>query len=82
MRLFDFCLVAYLVANILELPVDARNGLLYFHSRYENYQIKRSLNTRNPTIAMIRALELLKVIDTIDSQENQKIRNTPLQGYF
>ena len=82
MRLFDFCLVAYLVAIILELPVDARNGLIYFHSRDENHQIKRSLNTRNPTIAMIRALELLKVIDTIDSQENQKIRNTPLQDYF
>jgi len=48
---------------MLNLPVYARNGIFYFHTRYENHQVKRSLNTKDPDIAMIRALELLKVID-------------------
>lgn len=83
MRLFRFCLVAYLVANMLKLPVYARNGMFYFHTRYENHQIKRSLNTRDHTIAMIRALELLKIIDmTIDLKKIKKYEIDLARGVF
>lgn len=83
MRLFHFCLVAYLVANMLKLPVYARNGVFYFHTRYENHQIKKSLNTNDPAIAMIRALELLKVIEmTIDLKKIKKYEIDLARGVF
>ncbi|OQW69538.1 MAG: hypothetical protein BVN34_04280 [Proteobacteria bacterium ST_bin12] len=68
---------------MLKLPVYARNGQYYFHTRYENHQIKRSLNTKDPAIAMIRALELLKVIDmTIDLKKIKKYEIDLGRGVF
>ena len=68
---------------MLKLPVYVRNGMFYFHTRYEHHQIKRSLNTRDPTIAMIRALELLKVIDmTIDLKKIKKYEIDLAKGIF
>lgn len=68
---------------MLKLPVYVRNGMFYFHTRYENHQVKRSLNTRDPTIAMIRALELLKVIEmTIDLKKIKKYEIDLGKGIF
>lgn len=68
---------------MLKLPVYASNGMYYFHTRYEYHQVKRSLNTRDPTIDMIRALELLKVIDmTIDLKKIKKYEINLARGVF
>ena len=68
---------------MLKLPIYARNGTFYFHTRYENHQIKRSLNTKEPHIAMIRALELLKMIDmTIDLKKIKKYEIDLQNGIF
>ncbi|MDD2933723.1 MAG: tyrosine-type recombinase/integrase [Methylotenera sp.] len=68
---------------MLTLPVYKRNQTYYFHTRYENHQVKRSLNTKDPDIAMIRALELLKVIDmTIDLKKIKKYEIDLGRGVF
>ena len=68
---------------MLKLPVYTRNGTSYFHIRYENNQIKRSLNTKDPSIAMIRALELLKLIDmNIDIKKLKKYEIDVGKGIF
>ena len=68
---------------MLTLPVYKRNQIYYFHTRYENHQVKRSLNTKDPDIAMIRALELLKVIEmTIDLKKIKKYEIDLEKGIF
>lgn len=68
---------------MLNIPVYARNGVFYFHTRINQHQVKRSLNTKDPTIAMIRALELLKVIDmTIDLKKIKKYEIDLARGVF
>lgn len=68
---------------MLSLPVYARNGIYYLHTRLGPHQIKRSLNTKDPQIAMIRALELLKVIEmTIDLKKIKKYDLDLANGIF
>lgn len=68
---------------MLNIPVYARNGVYYFHTRINQHQVKRSLNTKDPTIAMIRALELLKVIDmTIDLKKIKRYEIDLARGVF
>jgi hypothetical protein len=60
---------------MLNLPVYTRNGMYYFHTRIDNHQIKRSLNTKDPQLAMIRASDLLKVIEmTIASKKLKSMK--------
>lgn len=45
---------------MLNLPIYARSGVYYFHTRIAGRQFKRSLGTSNPLVAKLRALEFLK----------------------
>jgi len=47
---------------MLTLPVYRRGQTYYLHTRIAGRQFKRSLQTADPTIARLRALELLRVI--------------------
>jgi len=68
---------------MLNIPVYARNGIYYFHTRINQQQIKRSLNTRDPSIAIIRALELIIAIDmTIDPSKIKKYEMDLERGIF
>lgn len=66
MRLFAFGVVANLVADMLNLPVYLRGTTYYLHTRVGKLQVKKSLHTSDKSIAMLRAVELLKAIMKID----------------
>jgi integrase len=68
---------------MLNIPVYSRNGIYYLHTRINQQQIKRSLNTKDANIAIIRALELLKVIDmAIDPNKIKKYEIDLGRGVF
>lgn len=68
---------------MLNIPVYVRNGIYYLHTRINQQQVKRSLNTRDANIAIIRALELLKVIDmAIDPDKIKKYEIDLCRGVF
>ena len=48
---------------MLTIPVYSRNGLYYLHTRVGQTQFKRSLKTRDPVLARLRALDLLRAIE-------------------
>lgn len=47
---------------MLTLPVYSRNGMYYLHTRVGKKQFKRSLGTRDPLLAKLRALDYLRAI--------------------
>ena len=47
---------------MLNLPVYARSGIYYFHTRVGGKQIKRSLATSNKTLAIIKASKYMEAI--------------------
>ena len=47
---------------MLNLPVYARAGIYYFHTRVGGNQIKRSLATTNKTLAIIKASKYMEAI--------------------
>lgn len=51
---------------MLNLPVYAREGIYYFHTRVGGKQIKRSLATRNKVIAIIKASKIMEALMKID----------------
>lgn len=51
---------------MLNLPVYARSGIYYFHTRVGGKQIKRSLATRNKTVAIIKASKIIEALMKID----------------
>ena len=51
---------------MLNLPVYARAGIYYFHTRVGGKQIKRSLGTRNTVIAIIKASKIMESLMKID----------------
>lgn len=51
---------------MLNLPVYARAGIYYFHSRIGGKQIKKSLGTRNKLVAIIKATKILETLMKID----------------
>jgi site-specific recombinase XerD len=51
---------------MLNLPVYAREGIYYFHTRVGGKQIKRSLATTNKTIAIIKASKIMEALMKID----------------
>ena len=55
-----------MVANMLNLPVYARAGIYYFHTRVAGTQIKRSLGTRDKVVAIIKASKLMEALMAID----------------
>lgn len=68
---------------MLKIPVYARNGIYYIHTRINKLQVKKSLNTRDRTVAIIRALELMKAIDmTIDPSKIKKYEIDIERGIF
>lgn len=48
---------------MLTLPVYARSGVFYLHTRVAGRQIKKSLGTRDPVLAKLRALDILRAIE-------------------
>lgn len=48
---------------MLTLPVYSLKGIYYLHTRVDGRQFKRSLKTRNPLLAKLRAVELLRAIE-------------------
>ena len=68
---------------MLKIPVYARNGIYYIHTRINKLQVKKSLNTRDRTVAIIRALELIKAIDmAIDPSKIKKYEIDLERGVF
>ena len=51
---------------MLNLPVYARSGIYYFHTRVGGKQIKRSLATRNKTVAISKASKIIEALMKID----------------
>ena len=51
---------------MLNLPVYARSGIYYFHTRVGGKQIKRSLATRNKVVAIIEASKIMEALIKID----------------
>ena len=49
---------------MLNLPVYRlqQSGIWYFHTRFNGQQLKRSLGTRDKTVATLKAIELVKVM--------------------
>lgn len=47
---------------MLTLPVYTRAGVFYLHTRVGKKQFKRSLGTRDPVLAKLRALDILRAI--------------------
>ncbi len=68
---------------MLTLPVYARpGGIFYLHTRIGADQFKRSLKTRDPAIARLRALELLRAIEMIKPKiENFDFNNKAIKRY-
>lgn len=48
---------------MLTLPVYTRAGVFYLHTRVGKKQFKKSLGTRDPMLAKLRALDLLRAIE-------------------
>ena len=48
---------------MLTLPVYSLKGIYYLHTRVDGRQFKRSLKTRDPLLARLRAVELLRAIE-------------------
>jgi hypothetical protein len=55
-----FGLVAEMVAIMLSLPIYLRGATYYLHTRFCGVQIKRSLNTPDQRIAIIRASKFIE----------------------
>lgn len=46
---------------MLGLPIYLRGSVYYFHTRINGKQVKKSLNTSNKTLAMVRACQILEL---------------------
>lgn len=77
-------LVANQVAKTMKIPVYARpeTGIYCLHTRIAGRQIKRSLHTRNRSLAMLRALEFFKAIATVDSSKFKKFEMDIGRGIY
>jgi integrase len=58
-------LVAFLVAKML-IPVYFRDSSYYLHTRIKGVQFKKSLQTKNKSLAMIRASKWMEALMEID----------------
>lgn len=68
---------------MLNLPIYLRNNSYYFHTRIAGKQFKRSLNTSNKTLAIIKASKLLEAIQmTIDWENIKKYKIDIGRGVF
>lgn len=59
---------------MLNLPVYLRGNSYYLHTRIFGIQVKRSLRTGDRKIAMIRALEIMKVLSMANDYDLSKMR--------
>lgn len=67
---------------MLKLPVYLRSNIYYFHTRINGKQIKRSLNTSDRFIAMMRACKLLYGVKMDNSKLPLDLLNIDLDSVF
>ena len=67
---------------MLNLPVYARAGIYYFHTRVGGKQIKRSLGTRNKVIAIIKASQMLEAVMSSDFPNIRRLEIDLKNGVF
>ena len=63
-----------LVANMLNLPVYAREDVYYFHTRVGRKQIKRSSAATNKVRAIIKASKIMEALKKLTCQITELIR--------
>ena len=67
---------------MLSLPVYLRGSTYYFHNRIGGKQFKKTLNTSDPLVARLRAVELLRLIEVNKPKLSDfNFNSSPLSRY-